>query len=62
MKYLFLMYTDESHRMTEEQAARAREIALPEPCADPADSRPLGEQVHRALGRDAERSQNQIGG
>jgi hypothetical protein len=26
MKYMFLMYTDESHEMTEEQAARAREI------------------------------------
>src|SRR5919112_3695292 len=26
MKYMFLMYTDESHEMTEEQAAHAREI------------------------------------
>jgi hypothetical protein len=26
MKYMFLIYTDESHEMTEEQAARAREI------------------------------------
>ena len=26
MKYMFLMYTDESHEMPEEQAARAREI------------------------------------
>ena len=26
MKYMFLMYTDESQNMTEEQAARAREI------------------------------------
>ncbi len=44
------------------QATRAREAALPEPRPDPARPRPLGEQVRRALGRDAQRAQATTGG
>ena len=38
-----------------------REGPLPEPRPDPARPRPVGEQVRRALGRRAQRPQNQIG-
>ena len=44
------------------QAAWPREAPLPEPRPDPARPRPLGEQIRRALGRDAQRAQAQIGG
>ena len=40
------------------QAARPREAPLPEPRPDPARPRPVGEQVRRALGRDAQRAQD----
>src|SRR5216683_1803330 len=44
-----------------EQAAWAREIALPESGSDPTGSRPLGEQVRRTLGCRTERTQAQTG-
>src|SRR5262245_21350703 len=37
-----------------DEEAGAREAALPEPRPDPTRSRPVGEQVRRAVGRDAE--------
>src|SRR5947209_17491947 len=43
-------------------AARAREAALPEPRPDPADPRPLGQPVRRALGRRPQRAQDPNGG
>src|SRR5688500_1472843 len=46
----------------DDQAARTREAPLPEPRPDPARPRQVGEQVRRALGRDAERAQAPIGG
>src|SRR6185503_21228866 len=36
------------------QASRAREAAFPEPRPDPAHPRQVGEQIRRALGRDAQ--------
>ena len=39
-----------------------REAALPQPRPDPARPRPVGEQVRRALGGDAQRAQDLSGG
>ena len=44
------------------EAAWPREAPLPEPGPDPARPRPVGEQVRRALGGDAERAQDTSGG
>ena len=44
------------------QAARSREAPLPQPGPDPARPRPVGEQVRRALGGDAQRPQEPTGG
>ncbi len=43
-------------------AARSREAPLPQPGPDPARPRPVGEQVRRALGGDAQRPQEPTGG
>ena len=59
MKHLKLL---EEAGLVVDPAARAREAALPQCRPDPARPRPLGEQIHRALGRRAERSQTRIGG
>ena len=42
------------------RTARPREAALPEPRPDPARPRPVGEQVRRALGRGAQRAQDDM--
>ena len=44
-----------------DQAARPREASLPEPGPDPADPRPVGQQVRRALGGRAQRPQARAG-
>src|SRR5207249_7844012 len=46
----------------DDEATRSREAPLPEPRADPARPRSLGEQVRRAVGGGAQRTQTQIGG
>ena len=54
MKHLRVL---EEAGLVDDQAARPREAALPEPRPDPARPRPVGEQVRRALGRGAQRAQ-----
>ena len=48
-------------RPRRQPAPRPREAALPQPGPDPAHPRPLGEQVHRAVGRRAHRSEARTG-
>src|SRR5262249_3352488 len=49
-------------RARDDAAARAGEAPLPQPRPDPAHPRPLGEQVRRAMGRDAQWAQDTTGG
>ena len=59
MKHLRVL---EEAGLVVDEAARAREAALPEPGPDQARPRPLGEQVRGAVGGDAHRPQAATGG
>ena len=53
--------TARGRRSRGEQAPGAGEVALPQPGADPPPPRPLGQQVHRAVGGRPDRPESRTG-